>query len=176
MSGEALLVQLTPTPQDLADWKGLDSVDELDAPIQSVQLHLRLAAAMFLLASEATQLPDPESPIGIILRSGVLDMAWYIGTSMEDRDAMFSPFSSERIGSYSYSKASRSAMAGEATGVPFFDMALQWFDRGSDADFAARFGLSSEHVFSQPFERYQAINDSAHPYLVMPDSPEDSGV
>lgn len=151
-SSAALLFVLTPTPEDLAKWKGLESVEELDAPTEAVAQHLRLAAALFILATDLTTVPDPNTPIGEIVQAGVLDMAWYIGTSMEDRDAMFSPFSSERIGSYSYSKAARAVSNGDSTGVPFFDLALKYFGRDDEAAAAALFGLSSEHVFSQPYE------------------------
>ena len=58
-------------------------------------------------------------------------MAWQIGTSLEDRDAMFSPFSSERIGSYSYSKMAQAVSKGVKTGVPFFDIAVDYLSQFS---------------------------------------------
>lgn len=158
MSGSALLAELTPTPEELADFKMLDSVDDLGAPEQAVAAHLRMATAMFILASGIETAPDWNSPIGTLIKSGILDMTWYIGTSMESRDESFSPFSSERIGSYSYSIASKKAISGEDTGVPFFDMALQWFKgQISESEADQIFGLSSEHVFSQPYSAPKKI-------------------
>lgn len=150
MSGSALLAAVTPTSADLATWKGLESEEELDAPAELVQKHLQLSTAMFLLATGMTKIPDWSSPIGHVIRAGILDMAWYIGTTKENQDEIFSPFSSERIGSYSYSKAVKAVQRGEDTDVPFFDMAVKWF-KESVFDGSGTFGLSSEHVFSQPY-------------------------
>lgn len=152
MSGSALLAEVTPTPKDLATWKGLESEEELDAPLEFINKHLQLSAAMFLLASGMRKSPDWTSPLGHVIRAAILDMAWYIGTTKENQDEIFSPFSSERIGSYSYSKVTKAVQRGEDTGVPFFDMALKWFLEsllGEDA--SASFAASSEHVFSQPY-------------------------
>lgn len=168
-SGTALLESLTPSPEELAAWKGLDSVDELDAPVGYVQTHLQLAAALFLLASDITEAPDPASPLGLVVRAGVLDMAWNIGTSMEDRDAQFSPFSSESIGSYRYSKMQQKVSAGEETGVPFFDQALKWIEKNFSSDsesVAAQFGFHAEQVYPEPYgSRYRF--DPEQPYQHM---------
>lgn len=144
-----LLEALTPSVEDFAAYKS-ETVESLGASSEEVSMHLRIAAALLILATGMRAVPDPLSPIGVIVRSAVLDMAWFIGTSMDDRDAMFSPFSSERIGSYSYSKASKAALSGSDTGVPFFDLALKYFGRDDEDGAAGMFLVSSESVFSQP--------------------------
>lgn len=83
-----------------------------------------------------------------IIRWAVLDMAWSLLVKTENKTAMNSPFSSERIGSYSYSKALRQVQAGQGTGVEWFDVAVSLFlgEAGEGAVWVA-----TEHVFEQPY-------------------------
>lgn len=141
---------MVPTPGDFVLWKGLSSEDELDAPEANVKLFLQLATDLLVLATGITEAPDPNTPVGRIVRSGICDMAWYIGTSLESRDEQFSPFSSERIGSYSYSKMATSVGTKTETGVPFFDLAVKYL-AGLSGSTTATF-VSSEFVFSTPYQ------------------------
>jgi hypothetical protein len=87
------------------------------------------------------------------MQVGILAMAHAIYVQGgEDRDAMYSPFSSERIGSYSYSKAMQAVQSRQATMVPEFDAAVAYFASLANADgVTPGFQLSTENVFTQPF-------------------------
>jgi hypothetical protein len=71
----------------------------------------------------------------------------------EDRDAMYSPFSSERLGSYSYSKMLAAVQNKQETGVPEFDLFVKWFLSQLNADgIYPGFQTTSEKVFDGPYE------------------------
>lgn len=150
MNEVEILDLLTPSIEEFAGWRGFEDIEEFDAPTANVETHLRLAASLFYLATQISNVPAPETALGAVIRAGIFDMAWFIGTSQETREEQFSPFSSERIGSYNYSKAYRAASNQEETGVPFFDLAVTHFTQSS-TEVAESFALAAEHVFSQPF-------------------------
>lgn len=105
-----------PTPYDLQNHKeGVSDADALQ----------RAADLLFLGAGIST---DPTDPLEKrLVRDAIMDMAWYLQTAHEDLEESFSPFQSERIGSYSYTKAQRAVQSGQATGVPAFDTAISYF-------------------------------------------------
>jgi hypothetical protein len=105
-----------PTPQDLVDYK--EGPDDAEA--------LQRAGDLFTLATGITN--TPTDPLALrLIEAAILEMAWYLQTNHEDLEAEFSPFSSERIGSYSYSKMQQAAAQGIKTGVPAFDIAVAYF-------------------------------------------------
>lgn len=54
----------------------------------------------------------------------IMSMADAIHLSQPYQTALASPFNSESIGSYSYSKVAKKTVAGEATGIEWFDLAV----------------------------------------------------
>lgn len=120
-----------PTVQDLEDFSG-ETFDS--SQITTVQMHLQAATDLMELATGIHSDFESNSLEYRVLQRGILDMTWYVGTSMEERDAMFSAFSSERIGSYSYNKASKAAATGLLTGVPFFDLAVAFLSGLAEPD------------------------------------------
>lgn len=118
-----------PSANDLAEFQREEEFDVDDLPF--INMHLQAATDMMEIA---TRIHDDFAPNTLerrVMDRGILDMAWQIGTSLEDRDAMFSPFSSERIGSYSYSKMAGAISKGVKTGVPFFDLAVEYLSQFS---------------------------------------------
>ena len=111
-----------PLVSDLLAFKQEQYDESMQVPMQT---HLQIATDILSLATGITTDPPSGTPIGRMFQFAILDLAWYIGTSMEERDAMFSPFSSERIGSYSYQRSTTAARTGEPVGVPFFDMVVK---------------------------------------------------
>jgi hypothetical protein len=94
---------------------------------------------------------DPTDELAArIMQVGVLAMGHAIFVSSLDRDELYSPFSSERIGSYSYSKAQQAVSASAATGVPEFDQMVRYF-AGLETESPA-IGVTSEAVFVTPRE------------------------
>lgn len=129
------------------------------AESEFIEDSIQRAADLFRMATGLADLPegpddDPEFPLRVYTQ-GVLAMAQYIEVrSGEDSEAFYSPFSSERLGSYSYSKLVQAAQSRENTGVPIFDAAVSYFLAGDNA--ASLIKLTTEHVFSQPYEEYRA--------------------
>lgn len=102
------------------------------------------------------------------IRFAVLEMAKYIKVDFDNFDRATSPFQSETIGSYSYSKMAASIRSGSATGVPAFDRAVEQF--ASMCDLGGLDGgtyVSSEMVFKPGFDRYLQEKE-AYAYDVPP--------
>jgi hypothetical protein len=110
------------------------------------------------LMSIATGLTaDPEDELTArLVRVGILAMAHMIYvTSGQDRSVFYNPYSSERIGSYSYSKAQQQVGSGQPTGVPEFDAAVRYVL--SSAEEGGYFSSSSEEVFEGPFDAVEPV-------------------
>jgi len=93
------------------------------------------------------------------MKAGIMDMAWYLDIQAENKDELYTPFSSERIGSYSYSKIAQSVSRKESTGVGLFDAAVSVLK----TDDLALASLTSEEVFEQPYStaEFLAANPNA---------------
>lgn len=76
------------------------------------------------LMTAATSLQEyPEDEVGArLVRRGILAMAHALLVRGDDKDAEYNIFSSERLGSYSYTKAQNR----EPSGVADFDAAMDW--------------------------------------------------
>lgn len=105
-----------PTPLDLQKHK--EGVSDEEA--------LARASDLFRLATGIDRDPDDAFERRLI-QQALLDMAWYLQTVHEDLEEQFSPFSGERIGSYSYQKAQAAVNSKQNTGVPGFDTAVAYF-------------------------------------------------
>lgn len=94
-----------------------------------------------LLFKLATHIVDPSvlsSENQELVRFALLAMADSIHLSAPYQTALASPFNSESIGSYSYSKTAAAVRKGEETGIQWFDLAvsmLSVYDR-TTGDFA----------------------------------------
>lgn len=81
-----------------------------------------------------------------ITRYAIMDFSLWLMSQQEHRDEINSPFSSERIGSYSYQKMQQ-ASRGEETGIYWLDMLFAMLLSSSDS--GATVGLvDSERVFN----------------------------
>ena len=141
-----------PSPADLAALKG----EQLD-PDQyaTIQTYLQIATDIVSLSTRVTENPPADSAIGRLFKWAILDVAWYIGTSLEERDAMFSPFSTERIGSYSYSKAMSAAKSGESLlGAPFFNVLRQFLEDDDEYGNWGGISLTTMSVMAETLPEY----------------------
>lgn len=107
-----------PTVADLAVFTGRES----NTFGQFATEALSQATLLFYLATDLTVYPDDTS-LAQLARYGILDMADKIYLSQPYQEATASPFQSETIGSYSYSKAVAAVRKGDNTGVMWFDLA-----------------------------------------------------
>lgn len=112
-----------PTPAEL---------DVLEQPELDEQTAIQMAADLFVMATGVTDTPTDEVGVRMV-KNAILEMAWALRTRHGDMEASFSPFSGERIGSYSYQKASnailRKGTTQIKTDVPFFDSAVAYFNQ-----------------------------------------------
>jgi hypothetical protein len=132
-----------PAIQDFEAYKG-ESFDLSE--YAAVTMHLQAATDLMEIATGIHQ-DFPNNTLEYrLMRNGIFDMAWFIGTSMEDRDAMFSPFSSERIGSYSYNKSAKAVSMQGDTGIPFFDMAVNFLAGSAASESLGGVSSTSTHV------------------------------
>jgi hypothetical protein len=91
---------------------------------------LSQATLLMYLATELASYPtDPE--LSKLTKYGIMDMADKIYLSQPYQEASASPYQSETIGSYSYSKAVAAVKKGNDTGVMWFDLAISKVSTGS---------------------------------------------
>ena len=90
------------------------------------------------------------------IKAAILEMAYYIKIDYYNFERSTSPFTSETIGSYTYSKMSSSVKAGNSTGVPAFDRAVAQFSGLCDVEGGAGGGsyATSEIVVRPGYQTY----------------------
>jgi hypothetical protein len=106
---------------------------------------LAQAGDLFELATERTELPT-EGLAGRIAARGVLAMAEAIFEGNNYRDLRASPFKTETIGSYTYTLAEGSVLAGIPTGISWFDLAVDRLALSTRTSISNR----SVHAFQRP--------------------------
>lgn len=85
--------------------------------------HIAQASLLLRLATCLTE--PPTDPMMLeLFKNGILDMALKLDISANYREAKYSPFSGESIGSYSYSIMLAKIKSGDETGVTWFDLAV----------------------------------------------------
>lgn len=150
---------LNPTVAEFDDFK--------DVP--DTQDFLNWARDLFILDTGISDVSGLTVLEQGLVRRAILHMAWYIEEDHASREAYFSQFNSERIGSYYYSKlgtASRSKGV-DPISVPAYDYAVDYFNRHSgDTTYADLWATTtSEDVFPAGFNEfgygtpYDAVND-----------------
>jgi hypothetical protein len=102
---------------------------------------------------------DPEDELAYrVMQNGIMSMGHAIyAVSGEDAEALYSPFQSERLGSYSYSKMQQAVQDRGVTGVPAFDQAVKYFqglDQAAGGD-TSPFGVTAEQVWKQPYTEHE---------------------
>lgn len=87
------------------------------------------------------------------IKFAVLEMSIVLKSSFYNLEESNSPFSSESIGSYSYSKAQKQVQQNESTGVPAFDRAVDQFAYLCNVD-GGMISSKSEKVFQPGFHNF----------------------
>lgn len=149
---------IIPSLEDFAEFKGFPDVDYFEESPTQIELFLRLSADLLILRTGMKTAPDPETPLGRIVSYGIMDLAWFLGTSQDEWTSMFSPFSSERIGSYSYSRAvSSAANKRDILDAPLFNEACALLQGQDSNDSIVEHGISfaSENVFPRSYVEYE---------------------
>lgn len=94
---------------------------------------ISMAALLLRLATGLTDVPA-DADKALLAKAGVLSYADHIILQQPFAKAMASPFNSESLGSYSYSKSAAGVQKGEATGVYWFDLAVSLLKVSSEKD------------------------------------------
>lgn len=122
---------------------------------------LTQATLLLMLATGLEAYPEDEN-LAQLAVYGILDMADSIYLSQPYKESTASPFQSESIGSYSYSKLTRSVKKGNDTGVTWFDMAvskLKATDSGVTASGSIE-GMEWDGVAITPSGKYKIVGAS----------------
>lgn len=93
------------------------------------------ATLLFRIATNREDLPEGETDAKLA-ELGILSMAEAIYLVQPFQETLYSPFSSESIGSYSYSKLSSAVAGGLPVGIGWFDLAVQMLSLGRNLDLA----------------------------------------
>lgn len=109
----------TFTKEMLSEFSGRPAVSYQSHTTQA----LSQAVLLFKIGTCLSDLPE-DATMQQLASMGILAMADAIVLSQPYQKAAASPFSSESIGSYSYSKAAGAVSRGEKTGVMWFDLAI----------------------------------------------------
>lgn len=124
-----------PTVAQLSEFSGRPEGEYSSFAVQA------LAQAAFLMeyATALEQYPEREHDAKL-LTYGILDAADNIYLAQQFKQVRANPFASETIGSYSYTKIFTAVRQAEATGLSWFDMAVQ--ELGQRHGFEATRGVS----------------------------------
>jgi hypothetical protein len=114
-----------PTVADMASFTGRAS--NTFGPFATEAL--TQATLLFYMSTGLEAYPE-NSQLASLAKYGIMDMADKIYLSQPYKEATSSPFQSETIGSYSYSKLTQSVKKGDSTGVMWFDMAVNKLKAG----------------------------------------------
>lgn len=123
---------------------------------------LMQAALLLTIRTGLTEYPEDESEARLA-RYAIMDLANQIYLEAPYDEIIAKPFSSESIGSYSYSKSAQLARRGEETGSMWFDLAVQQLG-GLDGSYEVNSGSISL------FERNNYYQDAqGNRFVVGPD-------
>lgn len=101
-----------------------------------------------------TILPTLNAKDKLLAKFAVLEMAKFIQVDFLNFDRATSPFQSETVGSYSYSKMVRAVREGDATNVPGFDRAVSKLAALCENTDSGAFSSSSEVVFQPGYDNF----------------------
>jgi hypothetical protein len=134
-----------PLPSDLYLFWGSEADDTDDVRATAF---LDLATNLMWLAIEL-EVDPADVRLKNLVKYAIIDMAIYMWVSRDDIDASYSPFTTERVGSYSYSKLARAVTQGIDTGVPIFDRVVLYYKQLSMSSGSG--WTTSEAVFDQGY-------------------------
>lgn len=106
-----------------------------------------------------------------IVQYAIMDLSLWLMTQAAHRDEINSPFSSERIGSYSYSKM-QGAQKGEDTGIYWVDMLFRLL-RAPSEEYSLSW-VDSERVFNptgETFEEMETKRTGSDGWPIAPETP-----
>lgn len=144
---------VSPTSDDVLDLIGFESWDDAGFNEERADFWLPRATLLAKIATGCTHSPSRvDAPDEYLMYvTGVSEMVHYLLVGDDDREERMSPYSSERMGSYSYSKLAQMVGSGLGSGG-----AVPWFDSMVDllaiwcAGHDPAISLDTEVVFDEP--------------------------
>lgn len=125
---------------------------------------LKQATLLFKIGTCLAAFPDDELAAELA-ENGILDLANAIYWVQPFQSVLRNPFSSETIGSYSYSKLQQAVSAGLPTGVSWFDLAVTRLSVCDDvAGIEASGGINVHEANKVPHGGYDAFYGPAELY------------
>jgi hypothetical protein len=124
------------TKADLVTYSARPAESYRDAQVATA---LAQATLLFKIGTCLAALPD-EPDKAELAKMAILAYADHIVLSLPHAKALASPFNSESLGSYSYSKSAGAVAKGEKTGVFWFDLAIERLSVCMDVDDALDYG------------------------------------
>lgn len=118
----------SPSVAELATFTGRTSITFGEFAVEA----LAQATLLFYLATDLESYPV-NSQLEKLAKNGILEMADKLYLGQPYQEASASPYQSEAIGSYSYSKLTKAVKKGDATGVMWFDLAVNKLKSGGSA-------------------------------------------
>jgi hypothetical protein len=118
--------------------------------IEQKAMSLTQASDLLYFATHYDETPDDARLVRLV-KAGIMDMAWSLLVRTENKTEIYSPFSSETIGSYSYSKAMSQVSSGLSTGIDWFDKAVMYLGEAGLSGAPALTWSSSEKVLSTSY-------------------------
>lgn len=143
---------LTLPGEDELDDFSMNETDRFDGDQKDNAI--QQAADLLFIATGLDEDPT-DARTARIVNYAILAMAWKLLDVTDNTTEINSPFQSETIGSYSYSKMLASISQGLMTGVSWFDIAVKML-LGATTD--GTVWSKSENVFSQPFDHNDSVN------------------
>lgn len=136
-----------PSLDDLAVFLGESLAEATDAEVAAYSAALQSATDAVWAY---TQIEDDPTDARLlrILHMAICELAVWLRTQAENREEINSPFTSERLGSYSYNKAQQaqqSAFGGPGSGLFWLDMLFRLL---VDTESLADSWVSSENIFN----------------------------
>lgn len=144
-----------PTVAELANFKGKSETFYTSFATQA----MAQAALLLSIRTGLTSLPEDESEATLALYA-IMDLGNQIYLEAPYDEILAKPFSSESIGSYSYSKSAQAAQRGEKTTSMWFELALERLGN-EDGDYEVNSGSISV------FERAHIYYDTEGRQYVM---------
>lgn len=136
-----------PSISDLTTFKGKSAGYYTSFADQA----LLQAALLLRIRTGITEYPEDDD-LELLARYAIMDLANLIYLETPYDEVLAKPFSSESIGSYSYSKSAQAARRGEQTGSMWFDLAVSEL-----ASIGGIFDVSSDSI--SLFEREDYYQD-----------------
>jgi hypothetical protein len=138
-----------PTVAELGTFRG-EAFATSGAEFDQATMVLQQATDALWVFTGLDEYPS-DARVARIVKNAIMDLTLWLLSQVEHRDEINSPFSSERIGSYSYSKMQQASATGNS-GIYWLDLLFRFLknDEGDSVPW-----VSSERVFNPEGYTYE---------------------